>query len=132
MSAVAEAQLLPFAHLQFTDAGRRRLDEVKVFLDQLEAGGHPLASRAKSELVERLMFLDGFGGPVSETDTRRRFRVTLGSDLYPLSFTVTWESIDRETGDYRFSMNGGLVWHGGPGDSGSVCLEPEVLWGIHT
>jgi hypothetical protein len=119
-------------HLEFTELGRKRLKEVNAFLDRLTAAEHPLAERARDELAERLAYLDGYGGTLSDTDLRRRFRVTMGADMYPLSFTITWFCLDRATDAYAFSMRGGLVWHGGPGDPLSVCLDPEVLWVIHT
>ena len=120
------------ANLKFTEEGRKRLDEVLAFLDEIEARGVPYAARSRTELVERLLYLDGYGGTVSETDPRRGFEVTIGRDMYPMSFTITWRAFDRATGGYSFCMNGGLVWHGGPGQQGSVCIDGTVLWGIHT
>lgn len=120
------------ANLKFTADGRKRLDDVLAFLDELDARGVPQATRARTELVERLLYLDGYGGTVSETDQRRRFEVTVGRDMYPLSFTITWKAFDKATGGYAYCMNGGLVWHGGPFDPGAVSLDSNVLWGIHT
>lgn len=132
MSVTAEARLPVLCHLELTDQGRKRLDEVLAFLDRLDAAGHALAVKARGEFTERLLYLDGFGGAVSETDARRRYQVTLGADMYELSFTVTWRQLKQESGAYTYSFNGGLIWHGGPGDPMVVCLVPDMLWGIHT
>ena len=48
------------ANLQLTDQGRRRLDEVRTFLDALDARQHPLAERARAEFVKQLLYLDGY------------------------------------------------------------------------
>lgn len=127
------APALPvLAHLQFTPQGRKRLDEVLTFLDALEARDAAFGYKARTELTERLMYLDGFGGTVSDEDSRRRFEVTLGWDMYPLCFAITWCAWNAKTEQYCASMRGGLVWQGGPVDSGSVCLDRELLWSIHT
>lgn len=131
MTAVAQAALPVLHHLILTEAGRTRLDEVLVFLEALDTKGHALAAKARTQLTERLLYLDGYGGTVSETDPRRRFRVTLGRDLYPLSFTVTWHMLRPDSGEHVYSMNGGLLWHG-HGDPGAVCIEADLLWAIHT
>lgn len=127
------APALPvLAHLKFTKQGRERLDEVLAFLDTLEARDAALGRKARTELTERLLYLDGFGGTVSQENPRRRFEVTLGWDIYPLCFAITWSAWNAKTEQYCASMRGGLVWQGGPGDSGSVCLDRELLWSIHT
>lgn len=131
MSAGSTAPTL-FQHLKVTDAGKRRIDEVLAFLDKLDAVDHPLAKRARTEFADRIAYLDGYGGEVSETDATRRFQVTLGVDFTPLCFTITWRSLDLTTGEYLFFMSGGLVWHGGPHDPFVVSLDATVLWGIHT
>lgn len=76
-------------------------------------------------------YLDDYGGAVNDGDHRRRFRVTLGRDWAPLSFTVTWEALDPATGVYRLAFDGALIWHGGPNNPLCVSLTPQ-LWGIHT
>lgn len=119
-------------HLQFTDAGLRRLEEVLAFLSDLDASRDARALRAQREFEGRLAYLDEYGGTVSPTDARRRYLVTLGADWSPRCFTVSWRAIRPETGEYMFAMTGGLIWHGGPHDPMVVSLDPAMLWGIHT
>lgn len=114
-------------HLLFTDAGRERLDEVQAFFDEL--ADHPLAGKARDELHERLDYLDSYGG--SDDDGRRRFQVTLGRDWAPLSFTVAWHALHRQSGAYQPAFHGALIWHGGSNDPLSVTLTP-CLWALHT
>ncbi len=121
-----------YPHLVFTDAGRERLDEVFAFLDRAEAERHPRAEQARADLERQLRYLNDFGGTISKTDTRRRFRITIGRDFALLSFTITWESYSRATDDYAFTMQGALIWHGGTNDPLSVCLDRDALWAVHT
>ena len=118
-------------NLEFTEAGAERLAEVLAFLDELERQEHPVAEQARSEFNERMSYLDGFGGPVSEEDARRRFRVTLGRDWAPLSFSLTWRRLVAASDEYVYAFNGGLIYHGGSNDPLAVTLTPCV-YGIHT
>ncbi len=118
-------------HLQFTDTGRTRFDEVVAFLDNLEIENHPHRAEIRADFIDRLDFLDAYGGAISEGDGRRRFRVALGRDWAPHSFSVVWEQLDLQSGTYRYAFNGGLIWHGGPDDPLCVSLTPQ-WFGIHT
>lgn len=108
-----------------------RVAEVLAFLDELERRQHPLAERARSEFTERMSYLDSFGGAVSEDDARRRFRVTLGRDWAPLSFSLTWRRLVAAPDEYVYAFNGGLIYHGRSIDPLAVSLTP-VLFGIHS
>ena len=118
-------------HLQFTDAGRERFEEVHQFLEQLRLAKHPMAAKAATEFSCRLTQLDEYGGPVSDEDSRRRFHVVLGRDWAPLSFSITWRRLNPSTGEYVHAFNGGLVYHGGSNEPLSISLTP-CIWGIHT
>jgi hypothetical protein len=118
-------------HLQFTAQGEERLAEVRAFLDSLDEHEHPLAEAARREFEEKLSYLDTFGGDVSDEDARRRFRVVLGRDFAPLSFTIAWYRLDPATGEHVYAFNGGLIYHGGSNDPLAVTLTP-CIFGIHT
>jgi hypothetical protein len=109
-------------NLRFSESGLERLKEVEE--TNLPAG----------QLVvfyEKLAYLDGYGGPVSDEDPRRRFRVHLHSDWAPLSFSLVWERLSRSTGEYVYGWNGGFIYHAGSNDPLCVSLTPQI-WGIHT
>ncbi len=118
-------------HLDFTDGGQNRFDEVVAFLDTLDAEDHPLHGEIAEDLVKKLDYLDAYGGSVSEADDRSWYRVQLGRDWAAHSFSLTWKRLDVVTGTYRYAFNGGLIWHGGPGDPLSVTVTPQ-WFGIHT
>ena len=129
---VREEVLLDCPNLMFTEQGIARLDDVMTFLQKLDEADHPLAKRAREQFLDRLRYLNEYGGPVSADDPLRRYRVTLGWDWAALSFSVTWSSLNRMTGEYAGMLQGGLIWHGGPNDPFVVNLDPNALWGIHT
>jgi len=117
--------------LKFTDAALRRLDELMVFLDQLWEDRHPHAEDVEVALHAALERLDRYGGPISDEDPRRRFRITLGQDFAPLSFSLLWERLDLQTGTYTLCMQGGLIWHGGSNDPLAITCTPS-WFSIHT
>ncbi len=118
-------------HLHFTPGGLEQLALVQAFLDKLDSDRHEHAAACRAELLDRLYYLDHFGGEVSDADPRRCFRVHLGRDWAPLSFTLVWERLNRATGEYVYGWNGGLIYHGGNNDPLCVTLSPKI-WGIHT
>lgn len=118
-------------HLQFTDSGKDRFAEVVSFLHALETEKHPLGTEIRAEFISRLDYLDSFGGQVSDEDDRHRYRITLGRDWAQHSFSIIWEQLDTKTGTYDYAFQGGLIWHGGPGDPLCVTLTPQ-WFGIHT
>lgn len=118
-------------HLQLTEGGKQRMQEVEDFLHDLANQAHPLADKARAEFEKRIAYLENYGGAVSEGDPRRRFRVVLGRDWSPMSFTISWYRLDMKTGEYVASFRGGLIWHGGANDPLCVTLTP-CLWGVHT
>jgi len=120
-----------WSNLVFTEAGQGRLAEIVRFLQGLYDQGQPRAAEVEAEFRDRMQYLDEFGGQVSEQDPRRRFRVTLGRDWAPMSFTITWAQWTPSIEDYAFSMSGALIWHGGSNDPLCVSLTPQ-LWGIHS
>jgi len=117
------------SNLIITDAGQEQLAEVRAFLDTLEAEGSEHAAAIHEEFSQRLGYLDAFGG--SMDDGTRLFRVTLGRDWAPLSFTILWEQWSEKSQNYEYAFNGGLIWHGGGNDPLTVTLTP-MWWGIHT
>lgn len=70
-------------------------------------------------------------------------RCRLGPDFAPLSLTFAVESKDQE-GNFRFRVNGGLIYAGPTSDGGEVRLDgsfpaltvgfgtPRIGWSIHT
>jgi len=129
---VREEVLRDCPNLVFTEPGISRLDDVMTFLQKLDEADHPLAKRAHDQFLDRLRYLNGYGGTVSDSDLRRRYRVALGWDGSPLCFSVTWSSLNLKTGDYVAVLWGGLIWHGGPNDPFVVNLDEGALWGVHT
>jgi len=118
-------------HIRFTEHGQHRFAEVVSFLHALETEKHPLGEEIVNDFISRLDYLDSFGGQVSDTDDRHRYRVTLGRDWAPHSFSIVWEMLDLQAGTYDYAFQGGLIWHGGPGDPLCVTLTPQ-WFGIHT
>ncbi len=123
--------MLELQHVQFTDSGKERFQEVTSFLEELNDQSQPVARQAREELAKQLGYLDDYGGPVSDDDPRRRFKVVLGRDWSPLSFTIIWYRLDFQTGEYVYAFQGGLIWHGGANDPLCVSVTP-CLFGIHT
>jgi len=117
------------SNIIITDAGQERLAEVRAFLDRLKASDSEQAAAIRNEFDQRLAYLDDFGG--STEDGMRLFRVTLGRDWAPLSFSVLWERWSEKSRSYEYAFNGGLIWHGGTNDPLTVTLTPQ-WWGIHT
>ncbi len=113
-------------NLEFTERGLTRLHEVLYFCDQTDE--HP---QVLAELLDRMKYLNDFGGSVSDIDARRKFRVQLGWDFAPLSFSLCWQRLDSSSDEYVYAFNGGLIWHGGSNDPLCISLTPQ-LWGIHT
>ncbi len=118
-------------NITFDDTARVQLTNVRQFFDALDTQRHPKAAEIRAEFESRMDYLDGYGGTVSETDARRRFKVTLYGDWADLSFSVSWRYLDQKTGEYVSWMSGGFVWHGGQNDPLCVTLVPQ-WWGIHT
>ena len=118
-------------HLKLTDAGQERMAEVESFIADLAKQQHPIAEMAREEFERRLAYLDDYGGPVSDDDHRRRFRVVLGRDWSPMSFSITWYRLVPATNEYVHAFNGGLIWHGGANDPLCISVTP-CLFGIHT
>ena len=112
-----------------TDAAKERLAEVRAFLDKLDASGSEHAAAIRKEFDQRLGYLDAFGG--TREDGRRLFRVTLGRDWAPYSFSILWEQWSEKSQSYEYAFNGGLIWHGGSNDPLTVTLTPQ-WWGILT
>lgn len=178
-----------FANLVWGDSAVVRLAEINAWFEAHAAS--PLVERARADLVQRLEYLDAYGGVVHDgrwqpvpkvdpkydgplwptigwkegwarvkvrtvrehnrtpQDLRRRFQVTLTSDLTPLSFGVTWAHIQvpkhpprrlhrlrrerwvRENTYYNPWMVGGLVCHCAGGD-GELRAWSDMAWGVHT
>lgn len=110
--------------LEFTDTGAERLQEVKHFLLEelpLMDGATPEVVEAiRKEFLERMDYLNGYGDD--------RYRVSLGRDWAPYSFSLAW--MRKVEGAYRFAFNGGLIFHGA-GETFTVSLTRQ-WWGVHT
>lgn len=65
------------------------------------------------------------------TDLRPNYQVRLSADWAPHSFGIDWYKINLESGDYRYTFSGGLVYHGGGNETLTVSLVSQT-WGIHT
>lgn len=116
--------------LAFTECGLRRLEEVREYLDELDARKHPNAAAIRDEFLRRMDYLASYGGEVGDGDRRRRFRVRLSRDWAPGSFGLLWEALEPTSGLYRYAFEGGLIFHGG-GDPLCVSLTPQ-FYGIHS
>lgn len=119
-------------NLTFDAGGLTTLANIANLLANTD-GKHPKAKEIREEFVQRMDYLNGYGGPMSETDPRLRFKVYLGSASFldPYDFGVMWKRLNPVTGEYTFAMNGAMVCHGVPGVGKPVSLEPQ-WWGIHT
>ena len=109
-------------NLIWTDSGRERFHEVHELVPNVETW---------EAFVNLLDYLNEYGGPVSEEDQRRRFRITIAKDFAYLSFSLWWDRLDTKTGEYVGGFNGGLIYHGGNNDPLCVSIIPQI-WGIHT
>lgn len=80
----------------------------------------------------RMTYLNEYGGDAEVNGRKmgRRYRITLGIDWAPMSFTVNWEARDAE-GKYNYAFCGGLVCHCSGTDPLAVSLTAQA-WGIHT
>lgn len=122
-------------NLKFTEFGAERLKEVDAFLERL-----PETHPARVQFKERMDYLNEYGGCVQgpcptcgqphEFKDRRRFKIHLGKDWAPYSFSLVW-SRRNEDGTFGYGWNGGLIWHGGENDPLTVNVSGD-LWGIHT
>jgi len=118
-------------NIEFTNGGLERLEEVASFLRELTNSCHPVHLEATEDFIRKMEFLDDYGGPVSRSDRRRRFRVRLGRGWSPYSFSVLWEQLDLQIDDYLFAFSGGLIWHGGSRNANGVYLA-SPCFGVHT
>jgi len=103
--------------LTFTPQGLERLTEVSEFLDKLDEEGNEKANEVRAAFIEKMDYLNGYGGPVSDDDNRRRFLVDLSRDWAPLSFSLVWTRLNHETGEYKMvtrlsSSEGHKVFYG--------------------
>ena len=64
-------------------------------------------------------------------------KVQLGYDMAPMSFSLTFNKLDRATSEYTYWFYGGLIFH--PGTTGvdeSLSVELDASdkphWSIHT
>lgn len=64
-------------------------------------------------------------------DLRPSYKVHIGKDSHPLSFSLTWHRLLLRTGEYVPSFYGGLICHASNADPFCVSLSSD-LWGIHT
>jgi|TARA_Y100000310_G_scaffold40434_1_gene37974 hypothetical protein len=118
-----------FPEIVFDDTAMQHLEDISEFIRNVS----DIEVRCKiiEELYERLEYLNGYGGAVSDDDARRRFKVWLFHDLADMSFGISWQKLNKETNTYSAYMGGGLIWHGGPNDPLTVPLVKQY-WGIHT
>lgn len=113
--------------IEFTERGAEVLAECVDFLvNKLPTltGSVDTQVQIREEFVQRMDYLDGYGGKPGDPD--KRFWVHLHSDWSPMSFSITWLKPDR-----TYAFNGGLIWHGGGNETFTVSLTP-CWWGIHT
>jgi hypothetical protein len=131
-----------YPNLSFSESGLTRLAMTVGWLL-----GHEDREALAEYLDERLRYLDEFGGK-TEDGKFARFRVVLGDDRLPGSFTLAWhakvsdpEGTRRElnvehgteTAMYKYAWNGGLILHGGGNETFTVRLGSDNNpWGIHT
>ena len=118
-----------FPEIVFDNTAMQHLEDISEFIRNVS--DIEVRCNIIEELYERLEYLNGYGGSVSDDDARRRFKVWLFHDWADLSFGIVWESLNKETNTYRHSMQGGLIWHGGSNDPLTVSLTKQY-WGIHT
>ena len=87
---------------------------------------------------ERKYFISGSSNTVSNYGSQE-FRIDLGKDFAPYSFTVVWyRYLVNE--DWKYFMNGGMIFHGAHDNGGatggpptfSVNVTPVDGWAIHT
>ena len=131
-AASREGLAVTWPDLSFTAQGLARYAEVLKFLRELEAEKHEFAAEIVQCFIERLDYLNGYGGSLSDEDPRPRFRVELGHDWAPLSFSLSWLRYDPKAPDsYAYAWCGGLTWHGGGNDPLTISLTPQ-WFGIHT
>ena len=118
-----------FPEIVFDDTAMQHLEDISEFIKKVS----DIEVRCKiiEELYERLEYLNGYGGAVSDDDARRRFKVWLFHDLADMSFGISWQKLNKETNTYSAAMGGGLIWYGGPNDPLTVPLVKQY-WGIHT
>ncbi len=123
---LAEMSPSSWGGLSFTPVGEERLQEVKHFLLEelplMEGATPEVVGAIRSEFLERMNYLNGYGGD--------RYRVSLSRDWAPYSFSLAWMCPD-ERGEYtKFAFNGGLIFHGA-GETFTVSLTRQ-WWGVHT
>ena len=126
-----------YPSIHFNEPARERLQECLDFINSDGVCEHEKGQEVVDQFHERMAYLDGYGGTVGEfhgdgrEDDRRRFRVSLGRDFAPLSFSVVWEQLDPERGVYEYCFNGGFICHCCGAETFTVSLTPQY-WGIHT
>lgn len=90
------------------------------------------------QLEERLAYLRKY----ADHEEKGLCRVELHKDFAPASFSVSWFMKNKQTGEYAFFCNGGLIYHGDQSgwDDKGVYVDPlnvvvgelDNPWGIHT
>jgi hypothetical protein len=118
-----------YKHLVISDSAKKVLDTV--YSELLVK--HPAAEEVKEALDAKLEYLNEYGGTVSDTDGRRRFKVTLYNDPgFPYCFSVRWERLETETEEYVPCFSGGLQCNAVRQAFGSVQVGEPQWWSIHT
>jgi len=133
-----------YPNLHFTESGYTRLAMTVGWLL-----GREDEETLAQYLDERLTYLNGYG---AEEGKAPRYRVSLGDDRMPGSFTLAWfnrtdkvegsrmemnierwENNEYKTVLYSYAWNGGLILHGGGNETFTVRVgDDSNPWGIHT
>lgn len=120
-------------NIVFNEQAVERLAEVDAFCESLLVQKHKHAEEIRAEFIEKLDYLNGYGGTVAEDHPAypaRRFQVHIGRDWADKSFSLVWKTRNAQ-GLYDYGWQGGLIWHGGGNETFAVQLVPS-WWGIHT
>ncbi len=141
--------------LLFTEGARTRIGSIFGWIQAMAYHDKDLAIRAADDFCGQLDNLRDYGGehtvngPNGRADVVSEYRIELNCDGTLHGFGVLWfmrceNDYDGKTEErlrrddylrtrYRFSFNGGLLYHGpGGGEVFAATLGGNQLWSIHT